>query len=547
MLKQEMMTHQEDILLCLALLAPVSCWWITSGLSWVTCMVAWQSRLGKGAALQEAATPQIKAATEKSMDSFNRSTSQMSESRLARVNIKVWDFEPEDLVPGWQAMLADMLWAACLRVRSVAVRRGCTQIVVEVEVPQGMHIVDISDAQWADMILTAVEQQQGGVDTPSRLREQATHFGPASLFLDSAGRAHHGSEGGRRTGAQLLRAALQVTSGGRHAVHEGAAGRRCTAPPAVVAVTPAVMPLPGGGDTVTVTLRLSASLEPGAVLLARHCAAGYLEVVSAKAALNDVTVMFVAPPWPGQVLFEVLGVGDSGMLGASMPLLMAPTAAAADELAAMQMSGDGVRCVPIGGQPAVPAVHPVIADVGRWLDNAVMLHLHAHAAGAAPCRAAPPSGAAADTCARAAQCMRSLGDCHAAALALDAARAGDMLFEFFSLVRMRACCEMVAVMRDGRLLAESWEDGSWGRCSAVGCCDDSGAQPLVRLLSRAPQRRPTAVSMLATAPMVAFILFPFMVYAAWTAVCAAGTWLKPLSSLGYYFVPRSAFGSDDHI
>eukprot|EP00955_Chlamydomonas_euryale_P058935 357241-Chlamydomonas_euryale.AAC.22 len=122
-----MMTHQEDILLCLALLAPVSCWWITSGLSWVTCMVAWQSRLGKGAALQEAATPQIKAATEKSMDSFNRSTSQMVSTGAcwgggAGNGGRGLTHCGRQLVLGWCTWDDHLQWSDALSVRCAAER-----------------------------------------------------------------------------------------------------------------------------------------------------------------------------------------------------------------------------------------------------------------------------------------------------------------------------------------------------------------------------------------------------------------------------------------
>uniref|UniRef100_A0A7R9VCY4 Uncharacterized protein n=1 Tax=Chlamydomonas euryale TaxID=1486919 RepID=A0A7R9VCY4_9CHLO len=242
-----------------------------------------------------------------------------------RLVFKINGREPEDLLEGWQASLVRAAEPHG-RVRSVAVRRGCTQLVVDV------------DADGADALLNRMAQMLAGSEAGGDRGGGSDGWSVPALFHDTRS-CHMSVQDSRNT---------QRTSDARPL-------------PSVLCARPAVAELQMcTSPTAEATLVLSAPMPPGCVLTARHAFEGYLTVACADAARDGlhVRVVFAAPSRPGRVHFEVVDEA-SGQLGAAAWQLLLPSGQAAEDL--MQVVSRG----------ADAAAHPVVEDVGAWVDAAI--------------------------------------------------------------------------------------------------------------------------------------------------------------------------------
>jgi len=383
--------------------------------------------------------------------------------KQVRVSIKIQDREPEDLLPAWRSLLMSALEGKG-RVRSMAVRRGCVQLVFEVDEDGGGELVARLAQVASDGTLNArfdatsiaggFEGQQLAVQLAARggaLSDNGAAF-PA-IFLDPGGHA-----------AAPLSATVQLTSPPAGAVAAALQlpprHKQAWAPPtplpAVLSAWPSVSELPMAGLTAGhAVLSLSAAIPPGCAVIARHATAGYLPITVAGAAWRgggacggdsacsvggacgggsvtaatqacapgcgvwELSVAFAAPPEPGRVVFEVVDEA-SGVLGLASSQLLLPSGAAAAELQRVVDSTTGVAAAPphTSAYPRSPhfphTPHPVLSDLGIWVDTFVLSH----------------------------------GDVHVGAGGAQATSIGGELLGFCELVGMRATHDMLTAMME---------------------------------------------------------------------------------------------------
>mmetsp|Transcript_15424 Transcript_15424/g.45484 ORF Transcript_15424/g.45484 Transcript_15424/m.45484 type:complete len:410 (+) Transcript_15424:595-1824(+) len=402
-------------------------------------------------------------------------------------------------------------------------RHGGSQIVLEVELPAGTAEHDLnefgdSDQLWRRAVASATKQQK---QTQTHQHQQASNAPCLQSLLERMSQAallpllcgNGGASGGAAREAShplgVRLPPLQVSLVGADAARTAlpAGVQLCGAPTAVLAVAPAVLPLVGGGGgglcAMSVTLSLSRPMADGASVHVWHCVAGYLRVHSAahEPSARAAVVTFSPPPWPGRVLFEVAGpgagAGGVGAVGDAAQLLLVPSAAAALELEAMQASTDGVRGTQHGA-----ACHPVLVDLGFWLDDMVRLRLPASA------RIAAPAGAA---------------------TARTADAVAEQLSRFFHLVGMPGCCDMLADARCGGPLP--WPAANAGAVTTTkaGCRVD---RPDGTAAKARPQADVSLVrsanGLLTTHPLNTCMLLLLALFTLWAAVAQNTAWLEPL-------------------
>mmetsp|Transcript_27053 Transcript_27053/g.80228 ORF Transcript_27053/g.80228 Transcript_27053/m.80228 type:complete len:896 (-) Transcript_27053:1061-3748(-) len=272
-----------------------------------------------------------------------------------RISIKVMGHEPEDLVPGWRAQLLTHLEDGG-RVRSLAVRRGCTQLVLDM------------DEDNAHGLLALL--QEGGTQnqdsSSSRLDQLGSIIADSTALMRANGNLNEVLPSlFRSVGSGSMSATVQLSSDPGMSTQTHRDSREL---PAVLSASPSVTELPMMRNAmVEAALTLSAPLPLGCKLVARHCTSGFLAVVSAEVTHNIIRTCFAAPQQPGRVHFEVVD-NDTGVLGMAAAMLLLPTGAATVELLLVQNSKLGLQTSAM--QPS--RSHPFATDLGMWIDTMLM-------------------------------------------------------------------------------------------------------------------------------------------------------------------------------
>lgn len=322
-------------------------------------------------------------------------------TQLTRIMIKIPDREPEDLKPGWQQLLADEVVRQGGVVRSMLVRKGCTQLLLTVSSLPSSPDSQLAFAGRLESLLPALFRE-GPLSSKG---QDSTRFnlqlGSDVISIGAAGPVgtHGRGEGARDAWSAGPQPPQQLPAPPRRLL--SAAEARALLPPSVDSASPAAAlllpagPAPrgyggGGGEgmegQLIVRLRLSGPMRPGQAVLVRDPLRGYLPSGSVWAECSDpaesrnvdLTIFprAAAAAAAGAeeedapsaaaaghellscLLFEVVD-GGNGCVGAAAPLLLAPDGATLEEIIQLQEShpGDGT--------------HPLLHDLACWLEAVV--------------------------------------------------------------------------------------------------------------------------------------------------------------------------------
>lgn len=304
-----------------------------------------------------------------------------------RVMVKVPGCDPSQLVPGWQWAVRRVLESACCAtLRQLHVRRGCTQIIAEMELDDAAAMAQPGAAaaevqarlqMLADAVTTRREFLTGGPQPRLVASGQAptgSLCDPVLLQLEQVAMLLQ-PDSGEDSGplSTLLPAATSEALG-------AGVRPRWAVPPGVVAVVPAAVPMtrqlasePGDAcspRSALLTIFLDAPLPEDCALHMRIPGSSLMAPVVFTSDPRCIQVQFPVPAgFFGLVDVEVMDRA-TGLMGLSAHFVVTTSAEVAQELCSVQQQRPAGPSS-AGGGAAMLGNHPFLLDYGRWTGDAL--------------------------------------------------------------------------------------------------------------------------------------------------------------------------------